>query len=196
MNFSIQTRSELHDGCPVYSQGRRTGNAHSTLYTIIQPGTDIMKKNIAHRRIPSLLAQTITLLLASQSILAAPGNQHQGTGYLNPGYVNQDTYPSGNVYEIPNLAYYGNWDSNQVFVIDVDNMALVKTVENTGEGPYGIDQQGPSKAYALTRKTESLTIVDNYSFENAGKFPCSTNPGQRISMPTPGFLWYPAATKP
>ncbi|HEC06670.1 MAG TPA: hypothetical protein ENJ12_07450 [Thiolapillus brandeum] len=135
-----------------------------------------MKKNIAHRRIPSLLAQTITLLLASQSILAAPGNQHQGTGYLNPGYVNQDTYPSGNVYEIPNLAYYGNWDSNQVFVIDVDNMALVKTVENTGEGPYGIDQQGPSKAYALTRKTESLTIVDNYSFENAGEIPLQHKP--------------------
>jgi len=89
-------------------------------------------------------------------------------GYRQPGYVNQDAYISDNVYGVENLAYYGDWDSNRVYIIDVDSMTLVTSVENTGVGPYGIDQQGANKAYALTRKTESLTVVDNYTLENQG----------------------------
>ncbi|RDH82880.1 MAG: hypothetical protein DIZ80_11460 [endosymbiont of Galathealinum brachiosum] len=96
-------------------------------------------------------------------------HKHHGPfGYRQPGYVNQDAYITENVYGVENLAYYGDWDSNRVYIIDVDNMELLKTVENTGDGPYGIDQQGANKAYALTRKTESLTVVDNYTIENSG----------------------------
>ena len=95
--------------------------------------------------------------------------KHHGPfGYRQPGYVNQDAYITENIYGVENLAYYGDWDSNRVYIIDVDNMALVKSVENTGDGPYGIDQQGTNKAYALTRKTESLTVVNNYTLENDG----------------------------
>jgi len=93
---------------------------------------------------------------------------HGPHGFRQPGYVNQDAYISDNVYGVENLAYYGDWDSNRVYIIDVDNMVLLKSVENTGDGPYGIDQQGANKAYALTRKTESLTVVDNYTLENDG----------------------------
>lgn len=94
--------------------------------------------------------------------------QHGYSGYRQPGYVNQNSYITDNIYGIDNLAYYGDWDANRVYIIDIDNMALVTSVENTGEGPYGIDQQGSNQAYALTRKTESLTIVDNYTLENSG----------------------------
>lgn len=101
-------------------------------------------------------------------------------GHQKLGYVNKDDLITGNIFDIDNLAYYGDWDDNRVYIIDLDNMALVTTVENTGDGPYGIDQQGINKAYALTRKTNSLTIVDNYTFENDGKIelkhkPRSTN---------------------
>jgi len=95
-------------------------------------------------------------------------NNHGPFGYRQPGYVNQDAYITENIYGVDNLAYYGDWDSNRVYIIDVDNMSLLKTVENTGDGPYGIDQQGPNKAYALTRKTESLTVVDNHTIEHDG----------------------------
>ena len=95
-------------------------------------------------------------------------HDHGRFGYRQPGYVNQDAYITDNVYGVENLAYYGDWDSNRVYIIDVDNMALVKSVENTGDGPYGIDQQGPNKAYALTRRTESLTVVDNHTLEHDG----------------------------
>ena len=101
-------------------------------------------------------------------------------GYRNPDYVNRDGYVSDNDYGARNLAYYGDWDSNRIFIFDVDNMAWLATVENTGDGPYGIDQQSPEKAYALTRRTESLTIVNNQTFANDGDIllehkPRSTN---------------------
>ena len=88
-------------------------------------------------------------------------------GYRQPGYVNQDAYITENVEGVANLAYYGDWDNNVVQIIDVDNMKLLRTI-STGDGPYGIDQQGPNKAYALTRRTESLTAVDNYTLDYDG----------------------------
>ena len=96
-------------------------------------------------------------------------DKHHGPfGFRQPGYVNQDAYITENIYGVENLAYYGDWDSNRVFIIDVDKMELLTTVEGTGDGPYGIDQQGTNKAYALTRRTESLTVVDNHTLENKG----------------------------
>ncbi len=97
-------------------------------------------------------------------------------GYRNPDQVNRDGYLSDNIYGVENLAYYGDWDSNRIFIFDVDNMILLTVVENTGAGPYGIDQQSPEKAYALTRQTESLTIVNNQTFENDGLIPLAHKP--------------------
>jgi hypothetical protein len=114
-------------------------------------------------------AETSSKLIPTDLAQHQTHDGHHGPfGYRQPGYVNQDAYITENVYGVDNLAYYGDWDSNRVYIIDVDNMALLKSVENTGDGPYGIDQQGPNKAYALTRKTESLTVVDNYTMENDG----------------------------
>ena len=96
-----------------------------------------------------------------------PDLNHGPYGYRQPGYVNQDAYITGNIEGVENLAYYGDWDNNVVQIIDVDNMKLLRTI-STGDGPYGIDQQGPNKAYALTRRTESLTVVDNYMLDYAG----------------------------
>ncbi|MCK4675155.1 MAG: hypothetical protein KAT61_04520, partial [Gammaproteobacteria bacterium] len=104
---------------------------------------------------------------------------HGPYGYRQPGYVNQDAYITDNVEGVENLAYYGDWDNNVVQIIDVDNMTLLRTV-STGDGPYGIDQEGTNKAYALTRRTESLTVVDNYTLDYDGQIdlqhkPRSTN---------------------
>lgn len=121
-------------------------------------------------------------LVSGQAVSAGSilHNDSERGHYRQQGYVNQDGYTSNNIYNVENLAYYGDWDSNRVFVIDVDSMSLLTTVEQTGDGPYGIDQEGDAKAYALTRKTGSVTIVDNMTFENAGQIalqhkPRSTN---------------------
>ena len=99
--------------------------------------------------------------------LQTTDKNHGPYGYRQPGYVNQDAYITGNVEGVENLAYYGDWDNNVVQIIDIDNMTLLRTV-STGDGPYGIDQQGANKAYALTRRTESLTDIDNYTLEYDG----------------------------
>ena len=113
---------------------------------------------------------------SSIAVQAEPRPYGLANAYHNHSTVNQDGYVSDNIDGIKNLAYYGDWDSNRVFIIDVDNMNLVQIVENTGDGPYGIDQQDASRAYALTRQTESLTVVDNYNFENAGQIPLAHKP--------------------
>ena len=139
-----------------------------------------MKQNL--RRYGAVLVAAVALAggaLVSVPAAAAGGDNQHGAGryhYRQQGYVNQDGYTTENIYKVENLAYYGDWDSNRVFVIDVDSMALLTTVEGTGDGPYGIDQEGVTKAYALTRKTESLTIVDNTTFENAGQIPLQHKP--------------------
>ncbi len=117
---------------------------------------------------------------AQQEDVTHSHEQHAGKhgrfGYRKPDHVNKDGYVSDNIYGVENLAYYGDWNSNSIYIFDVDNMTLLTTVDNTGDGPYGIDQQSPDKSYALTRQTESLTIVNNQTFENDGLIPLEHKP--------------------
>ena len=131
-------------------------------------------KPVAYTLLLSAMVLSTTQLYAQHSS-NGPGPQNRGEDHGK-----QEIPDGGNIYGVENLAYYGDWDSNRVFIIDVDNMSLLETVEGTGDGPYGVDQQDETKAYALTRKTESLTVIDNYYMENAGDIlldhkPRSTN---------------------
>jgi YVTN family beta-propeller protein len=113
-------------------------------------------------------------------------HDHGPYGYRQQGYVNQDGYMHQNGKVVENRAYYGDWDNNVVQIIDIDNMKVLSTV-STGDGPYGIDQQGPDKAYALTRRTESMTVVDNNTLDYAGLLdlqhkPRSTNHNANTSL--------------
>lgn len=118
----------------------------------------------------------LTLAAGANTAYAAEKHAVQNQGEARPAQANNDGAVTGNVYAVDNLAYYGDWDSNRIYIIDVDNMSLLVTVEGTGDGPYGIDQQGTDKAYALTRKTESMTVVDNYTIANTGQIPLEHKP--------------------
>lgn len=131
-------------------------------------------KPVSYALLLSAMVLSTTQLYAQQSS-NGPGPQNRGKDSGK-----QEIPDGGNIHGVENLAYYGDWDSNRVFIIDVDNMSLLETVEGTGDGPYGVDQQDATKAYALTRKTESLTVIDNYYMVNAGDIllehkPRSTN---------------------
>ncbi len=131
-------------------------------------------KPVAYAVLFSAMVLSTTQLYAQQSSFG-PGPQNRGEDSGK-----QEIIDTGNIYGVENLAYYGDWDSNRVFIIDVDEMTLLETVTGTGDGPYGVDQQDETKAYALTRKTESLTVIDNYYLENTGDIllehkPRSTN---------------------
>lgn len=120
------------------------------------------------RKLSCISTLCLILVVGSSGIHAANGPSSQSQRNTNSPQSIDNASEPGNIYSVDNLAYYGDWDSNRIYIIDVDNMALLITVEGTGDGPYGIDQQGADKAYALTRKTESLTVVDNHTLENNG----------------------------
>ncbi|MEN8165876.1 MAG: hypothetical protein ABFR65_00175 [Pseudomonadota bacterium] len=121
---------------------------------------------------------TLSLALAAVATATYASEQHatENMGEVTQAQTKNDGMVTGNIFDVDNLAYYGDWDSNRIYIIDVDSMSLLVTVEGTGDGPYGIDQQGADKAYALTRKTESLTVVDNNTLENAGQIPLAHKP--------------------
>jgi hypothetical protein len=127
-------------------------------------------KPVSYALLLSAMVLSTTQLYAQHSS-NGPGPQNRGE---DSGQ--QEIPDGGNKYEVENLAYYGDWDSNRVFIIDVDEMTLLETVEGTGDGPYGVDQQDETKAYVLTRKTKSLTIIDNWTITNEGVIPLDHKP--------------------
>ena len=131
---------------------------------------------------PQLLAQ-----LYGKGPGPGPG---PGPGNHNYGNNHPETF-----YGVDNLAYYGDWNSNRVFIIDVDDMSLLKVVEDTGDGPYGVDQQDGSTAYALTRKTESLTVIENYYISNLGRILLDHKPRSTHFNPCTGLSLVSGADK-
>jgi DNA-binding beta-propeller fold protein YncE len=119
--------------------------------------------------------------------------QEEGTGPHHEqhagmhGHDNMDGYISDNIYGAENMAYYGDWNANSIYIFDVDNMRLLATVDGTGDGPYGIDQQSPDKAYALTRLSNSLTIVNNQTLENDGTIELKHRPRSTNYNPESGL---------
>lgn len=158
------------------------------------------------RTLPQSIAKFIifTILSVSMMLTAASLNAGEnarenaggsGPHHGSPEHMHQGGTGDGNFYGVENLAYYGDWDSNRVFIINVDDMSLLKTVADTGDGPYGIDQQDQTVAYALTRKTESLTIVENYFIENIGKIYLDHKPRSTNYNPDSGFSLVSGADK-
>jgi len=131
------------------------------------------------------------MVFSTTQLYAQQGHNGHGPQYRG-GDKGDD---SGNIFGVDNLAYYGDWDSNRVFIIDIENMSLLETVEGTGDGPYGVDQQDETKAYALTRKTESMTIIDNYYLENMGEIVLDHKPRSTNYNPDTGLSLVSGADK-
>ena len=143
------------------------------------------------------LSASITLTAGSLNAgeKAAKNAGGWGPHHGSPQHMFQGGTGDGNFYGVENLAYYGDWDSNRVFIINVDDMSLLKTVTGTGDGPYGVDQQDETAAYALTRKTESLTVIENYFIENIGKIYLKHKPRSTNYNPDSGFSLVSGADK-
>lgn len=146
-------------------------------------------------KLVSFTTVIIALLLWANQLSAGEGPGEKGLQPDSPGHMHQNGHVDGNFYDVENLAYYGDWDSNRVFIIDVDDMSLLKTVMDTGDGPYGVDQQDGATAYALTRKTESLTVIENYFIENIGKIFLQHKPRSTNFNPDTGFSLASGADK-
>ncbi len=138
---------------------------------------------------------SVSMILTASALSAGGNSRGPGPHHEGPGKMHQGGYGDGNYYGVENLAYYGDWDSNRVIIINIDDMSLLKVVTGTGDGPYGVDQQNAETAYALTRKTESLTVIENYFIENIGKIFLDHKPRSTNFNPGTGFSLVSGADK-
>ena len=54
-----------------------------------------------------------------------------------------------------NVAFYGNYDADYVYAIDLNNMSLITTIA-TEIGPYPVDVLTRKRSFAITRKIRGL----------------------------------------
>jgi len=63
-------------------------------------------------------------------------------------------------------ALYGDYESSKVFNIDVDRMSLDAVLDvSPALGPYGVDRETDSEAFALTRRSDSIAVVRSVRFD-------------------------------
>ena len=90
---------------------------------------------------------------------------------------------------------YGNYDADYVYVIDLNNMSLITTIP-TGIGPYPVDVLTRKRSFAITRKTSSVTAIDNYKLASAGTIPLLHRPRSTAYNPFSGLALVSGGDKP
>lgn len=65
------------------------------------------------------------------------------------------------------IAYYGDTMNNEVVVIDIESMSLLKRIPTDGINTYTIDKLNNDykKVYAITRSSNSMEVIDTETLE-------------------------------
>jgi YVTN family beta-propeller protein len=94
-----------------------------------------------------------------------------------------------------NIAMYGNYDADYVYVIDLNNMSVITTIP-TEIGPYPVDVLTRKRSFAITRKTSSVTLIDNYKLASAGTIALLHRPRSTAYNPLSGLALVSGGDKP
>ncbi len=94
-------------------------------------------------------------------------------------------------------ALYGDYESSKVFNIDVDGMKL-KSVLNVAPalGPYGVDCETDTEAFALTRRSDSIAVVDFRANRVVEVIPLKFHPRSTATLPNLDLVLVSGKTKP
>jgi DNA-binding beta-propeller fold protein YncE len=115
---------------------------------------------------------------------------------LTSGVAASHAGERGNVVSLyKNIAMYGNYDADYVYVIDLNNMSLITTI-STEIGPYPVDVLTRKRTFAITRKTPSLTLIDNYRLTSTGIIPLLHRPRSTAYNPFSGLAAVSGGDKP
>ncbi len=65
------------------------------------------------------------------------------------------------------IAYYGDTMNNEVLVIDIEDMSLLKRISTDGENTYTVDSLNSDykKVYAITRSSNSMEVINTETLE-------------------------------
>ena len=94
-----------------------------------------------------------------------------------------------------NVAMYGNYDADYVYVIDLNKMSLMTTI-STEIGPYPVDVLTRKRSFAITRKTSSVTLINNYKLTSTGTIPLLHRPRSTAYNPFSGLALVSGGDKP
>lgn len=96
---------------------------------------------------------------------------------------------------VRSLAFYGDSEGSEVYAINVEQMSLAATIP-TGLGPYPVDEIVKGRTvYAITRKEESITVIDIPSLTSRGKIMLQHKPRSAQSSAN-GLAIISGANKP
>ncbi len=94
-------------------------------------------------------------------------------------------------------ALYGDYESSKVFNIDVDRMSLDAVLNvSPALGPYGVDIETDTEAFALTRRSDSIAVVNFRSNSVEKVIPLKFHPRSTATLEGLDLVLVSGKTKP
>ncbi len=94
-------------------------------------------------------------------------------------------------------ALYGDYESTKVFNINVDRMKLESVMDvSPALGPYGVDCETDREAFALTRRGDSIAVIDFRSNKVLKVIPLKFHPRSTATLSNIDLVLVSGKTKP
>ncbi|BBG66319.1 hypothetical protein NNO_1616 [Hydrogenimonas sp.] len=103
----------------------------------------------------------------------------------------------GNGVEPSTHALYGDYESTKVFNIDVDRMSLDAVMNvSPALGPYGVDCETDTEAFALTRRGDSIAVINFRENRVVKVIPLKFHPRSTATLDNLDLVLVSGKTKP
>ncbi len=94
-------------------------------------------------------------------------------------------------------ALYGDYESSKVFNIDIERMSLDAVMDvSPALGPYGVDCETDTEAFALTRRSDSIAVIDFRNNNVVKVIPLKFHPRSTATLSNIDLVLVSGKTKP
>lgn len=92
---------------------------------------------------------------------------------------------------------YGDYESTKVFKIDTREMRVAATMDVTpAQGPYGVECDSEKEAFALTRKSQSIAVINFRTNKTIAVIPLHFKPRSTATMENLDLVLVSGKSKP
>ncbi len=104
---------------------------------------------------------------------------------------------SDNTSAVETHALYGDYESSKVFNINVDRMSLDSVMDvSPALGPYGVDCETDTEAFALTRRSDSIAVINFRDNSVVKVIPLKFHPRSTATLENLDLILVSGKTKP